>query len=566
MGVPSFFKYLLDQYKKNDFIIQKEIQNKIIQDQLNSIEWLMLDANGLMHPVCFKVVAENSTITDNIKLENLMHQAIIDYIEHLVDYVRPTKGLYIAVDGVAPLAKVKQQRYRRFKSVHDNKMWDNIKRKHNKPVSHFWNNSVITPGTEFMYRLHTKILDWVKTKNLEIIYSSCFMPGEGEHKIMDFIKKNNTNSYIIYGLDADLIFLCLATGLNNLYLLREANEINNKESQGVLKYVRMDVLREVIPTTIKRFIKIHDNMNIFNYMKLNDNNLINDFIFLCYFLGNDFIPHISAIDINKEGIEYLLKTYAQIMFNNIKHEYIIDIKYNINQKFLTKILYGLASKEETILKSNYNSKKHYRILLSDEYEREKNKVENLNFNIYDPIKIGSDNQNEWRKRFYKHYFAIEAPDELEEFASKMVENYIIGLKWVTQYYFIKCPAWEWYYPYDQAPFLNDISQYIEGIKINRIRLPIGKPLTPYVQLLSVLPPQSSFILPKELQYLMHDKRSDIIYLYPTDFEQDFINKDKYWKGVPQLPPLDISLVNKVYNRYKNRIIIKHEIHKEVSNK
>jgi 5'-3' exonuclease len=101
MGVPSFFKYLLDQYKKNDFIIQKEIQNKIIQDQLNSIEWLMLDANGLMHPVCFKVVAENSTITDNLKLENLMHQAIIDYIEHLVDYVRPTKGLYIAVDGVA---------------------------------------------------------------------------------------------------------------------------------------------------------------------------------------------------------------------------------------------------------------------------------------------------------------------------------------------------------------------------------------------------------------------------------------------------------------------------------
>ena len=130
MGVPSFFKYLLNQYKKNDFIMQKEIQDRKTQSKLNSIEYLMLDANGLMHPVCFKVVADNPTITDNDRLETLMHNAIIQYIEQLIDYVKPTKGVYIAVDGVAPIAKVKQQRYRRFKSVHDNKLWNNIKKKH----------------------------------------------------------------------------------------------------------------------------------------------------------------------------------------------------------------------------------------------------------------------------------------------------------------------------------------------------------------------------------------------------------------------------------------------------
>ena len=566
MGVPSFFKYLLDQYKKNDFIIQKEIQDKKTQDKLNSIEYLMLDANGLMHPVCFKVVAENPTITDNDKLETLMHRAILDYIDHMINYVKPTKGVYIAIDGVAPVAKVKQQRYRRFKSVHDNKLWDSIKKKHNKPIGHFWNNSVITPGTEFMNRLHTKILDWMKTKDIEIIYSSCYMPGEGEHKLMDFIRLNNTNSYIIYGLDADLIFLCLATGLNNLYLLREANEINNKESQGVLKYVSINVLRMVIPDTMKRFIMKIDSFKTFNYDKINDNNLINDFIFLCYFLGNDFLPHLYAIDINKEGIEYLLKEYATVFINLSKPEYIIDKKYNINQKLLVKLLEGLSSKEEGMLKTNYNSKKHYRVILSDEYEREKSRIENLNFSIYDPIKIGSDNFNDWRKRFYKHYFAIDDNIEMNEFSNKIVEHYITGLKWVTQYYFIKCPAWEWYYPFDQAPFLNDIYNHINNIKINRIKLPLGEPLTPYVQLLSVLPPQSSNILPKELQQLMHDKRSDIIYLYPTDFEQDFISKDKYWKGIPQLPPLDVGLVNKVYNRYKNRLIKKPEMHKLFYNK
>ena len=254
-----------------------------------------------------------------------------------------------------------------------------------------------------------------------------------------------------------------------------------------------------------------------------------------------------------------------ITYHN-SNSYIIDKKYNINQKLLTTLLDVLASKEETMLIANYNSKKHYRILSSDEYEKEKNRVENLNFTIYDPVKIGSDNQGEWRKRFYKHYFEIDTMDELESFSSTMVKHYVTGLKWVTQYYFIKCPAWEWYYPYDQAPFLNDIYQNMDNIKINRIKLPVGKPLTPYVQLLSVLPPQSSCILPKELQHLMHDKRSEIIYLYPTDFEQDFINKDRYWKGIPQLPPLDTGLVNKIYNRYKNKIIVKPEIHKEFSNK
>jgi len=55
---------------------------------------------------------------------------------------------------------------------------------------------VITPGTEFMHRLsiHLKKYlverannydDW---KNLTLIFSDAFVPGEGEHKILDFIR------------------------------------------------------------------------------------------------------------------------------------------------------------------------------------------------------------------------------------------------------------------------------------------------------------------------------------------------------------------------------------------
>ena len=145
-----------------------------------------------------------------------MINAVLEYIDKLIEYADPKKGVYLAIDGVAPVAKIKQQRYRRFKSVHDKILFDNIRLKHNKDVHKSWNNSAITPGTVFMEKLHHRILNWAKSKkNKKIIYSSCKTPAEGEHKLLQFIRdntKNNIqNSYVMYGLDADLIFLCLST-------------------------------------------------------------------------------------------------------------------------------------------------------------------------------------------------------------------------------------------------------------------------------------------------------------------------------------------------------------------
>jgi len=559
MGVPSFFRYLTQQYKKNDFIIKYENQKPEIKKKLKSINYLLLDANALMHPVCFKVIAENPTITDIEILEDKMHIAIIEAIESLINYVQPIVGVYIAVDGVAPAAKMKQQRYRRFKSISEKQMRNSINIKHNKPISHPWNNSAITPGTKFMSKLHVKFINWIKSNSskLNYIYSSCYEPGEGEHKLIKFIKQNADKSHIIYGLDADLIFLCLATGLNNLYLLREANELNSADG-GYLVYINMDILRIVIPNTIKDFIKKIDIFKNFNYDTLNDSNLINDFIFLCYFLGNDFLPHITAIDINKEGISYLLKAYAQILFNS-SIKYIINHN-DINQELLIKFIVELASREENVLKDNYKNKKDWRIIESDPYKRALKELENLKlpeirYELVDPIKIGSDNYESWRIRHYSYYW--NAKDEIDEFSQKMVEHYIMGLKWVTQYYFDECKSWSWYYPYDQAPFLNEIMKYDKDI--NSIKFKLGKAAEPVVQLLSVLPPQSSYLLPKTLRKLMHDNRSSLKYLYPIEFKQDFINKTKYWQGIPLLPPLDIPLVTHIYNKYKNELTEKEKI-------
>ena len=120
----------------------------------------------------------------------------------------------------------------------------------------------------------------------------------------------------------------------------------------------------------------------------------------------------------------------------------------------------------------------------------------------------------------------------------------MGLKWVTLYYFDECPSWDWYYPYDYPPFISDISKYLESANISKIKFTKGTPLKPFMQLLSVLPPHSSNLLPKSLQHLMLSSNSPIIYLYPREFIQDFINKKRYWMGIPKLPPLDIDMVKK----------------------
>ena len=188
MGVPGFFLWLWKKYKKTNFVFSKsQINDTQLLEKVNSIDYLLIDANCLIHPTCFKVLAENPDFKNQDSLENKMITATLEYIDKLIDYVNPKKGVYLAIDGVAPLAKIKQQRYRRFKSVHDKVLWDNIKEKHNKPVPKMWNNSAITPGTVFMEKLHYKILNWAKTKKIELIYSSCKTPSEGEHKLLQFI-------------------------------------------------------------------------------------------------------------------------------------------------------------------------------------------------------------------------------------------------------------------------------------------------------------------------------------------------------------------------------------------
>jgi 5'-3' exoribonuclease 1 len=158
-------------------------------------------------------------------------RSVILKIEHYISIISPSKTVIIAFDGVAPVAKLEQQRSRRYKSGYQNNISRAIFKKEKDDP---WNTTAITPGTKFMAELNTTIGAHFANKTTpslmkvdNIIFSGSNCAGEGEHKLFDYIRKNPDKHInevtIIYGLDADLIMLSInhLPICEKIYLFRE---------------------------------------------------------------------------------------------------------------------------------------------------------------------------------------------------------------------------------------------------------------------------------------------------------------------------------------------------------
>ena len=222
--------------------------------------------------------------------------------------------LYIAVDGVAPMAKIKQQRMRRFKSAIQAEEEARI-RAQAKNTSYIpkprWDTNAITPGTKFMDKLTTALKAYAKTNPKHINVSSSDEAGEGEQKIMDYLRNNvnNTNKYtdaVIYGLDADLIVLSLYAYAKQgitIDLFREEVEMNgliksNPDGEESFLYLNCEIMSKAL---YEAYAKPDQTLQEF----------ILDFVALMSILGNDFVPHGMSLKIKDEGIEKLLQIYKE---------------------------------------------------------------------------------------------------------------------------------------------------------------------------------------------------------------------------------------------------------------
>jgi 5'-3' exoribonuclease 1 len=580
MGVPGFFASLYTKYNKNNkFIFSKldflseNLEYYNINININSINELYIDTNCLIHPVCFNVYNENKLllISNPSKLEDIMIKEVILYIEKIINYVNPNELVYIAIDGVAPMAKIKHQRLRRFKSVLDNQIKENIANKYNVEYIKPWNNSAITPGTEFMEKLTTAIINYLllKKKNSEninkikYIFSSANTPGEGEHKIHQYIKTSNLNkNRIIYGLDADLLYLSLVSNKYNLYLLREVTEFQKIKFQDEFCYVSIDIMKECI------YKDMIENIDFIKPDTTYINNFIQDYIFLGFLLGNDFIPGLPSVNLqipNKKlsGLEILINIYKEIFneinINNTNFEFLININpIKISYIFILKLFNKLSTLEESYFIEKTKYKKYVKSCQYDDaYNIELHKLEHLLFKIPDLFSFNNIiDFKDSKQKYNSHYFNnnMDTP----------IYQYIKSLYWNCFYYFNECPDYKFYYKYHRSPFVSDIYFWIlnnENI-INKIKnyYPLTynyyKLITPIQQLFMVIPIQSAFLLPSSYKEIM----INLPEYFPKNISQDFQLINKYWQAIPEIKILEpiyaynkikqIKLSNKEVNRNK----------------
>jgi 5'-3' exonuclease len=215
MGIPSYFSYIV---KNHSNIIQKFCKNKIIVNNL------YLDCNSIIYDVVHSI--DFSKLDDSDV--NTIIRNVINKINSYIALIEPKNNVFIAFDGVAPVAKLSQQRERRFKSLYQSQIEKSIF-KNTKPDP--WNTTAITPGTMFMSKLNEKIrANYLNPAEYGIetfIISPSDKYGEGEHKIFDYMRAfpdyHSKTTTVIYGLDADLIMLSInhLPISKNIYLFRE---------------------------------------------------------------------------------------------------------------------------------------------------------------------------------------------------------------------------------------------------------------------------------------------------------------------------------------------------------
>ena len=284
MGIPSYFSYIV---KKHNDILKKFSNSSFNFDNL------YLDCNGIIYDSLSKL-----NNTNNNNLEKELIKLTCEKIKYYIDLIKPNKNILIAFDGIAPVAKLNQQKDRRYKSWYLNQI-------NSSSTTNNFNTSSITPGTNFMNNLDLELKEKFKENN--IILSTSKEEGEGEHKIFEFIRNNaekhKKETTVIYGLDADLIMLTLnhLEYCNNLYLFRETPYfIKNLESSLI------ENENYIIDIPLFAVKLAQDMINKDNISDITKNKLIKDYVFLCFLLGNDFMPHFPSLNIRTNGIDILL--------------------------------------------------------------------------------------------------------------------------------------------------------------------------------------------------------------------------------------------------------------------
>jgi 5'-3' exoribonuclease 2 len=480
----------------------------------------------------------------------------------------------------------------------------------NPDTSAVWNTSSITPGTTFMNKLHTLVTAHFKSNPKVIVSSSC-ESGEGEHKIFQHIRnfpdahKNQTT--IIYGLDADLIMLCLnhLHISERIFLYRETPEFLKSVDRTLDETCQYFVdIPDLAQSIIKYMNCMHDNCGqVSEKIEFqNEKCRMFDYIFICFMLGNDFMPHFPAVNIRTTGIDTLLEAYRQTIGCK-PGEYLICLNNDtakghaapsdplpifegrgqrgamlgtvgslvyINWANYKLFIEHLANNEDSLFRQEY--KKRDRLQQQQLLHNSRNPNPETNFatsiEISDIVSEWSNDElpssidelnmcpiryrnkekqinpftNNWERRYYETLFHIKMTASE---CKKICTNYLEGMEWTFKYYSSGCVDWRWSYNYHYPPLLKDLLQFIPDSKCyNFLEVKAAEPIRDVVQLCYVLPRPSLHLLPPKIMDKLL-KRCDPDSLYTTNHRVNWSFCKFFWECHTEMPHLDLNLLESI---------------------
>ena len=344
----------------------------------------------------------------------------------------------MAIDGVAPRAKMNQQRSRRFRSAQEMQE-STAETEHVREQlraqgvlvppapSKPFDFNCITPGTAFMenlakclrYYIHKKCTTDPLWAGRRVILSDASVPGEGEHKIMDFVRAqredphyDRNTRHVLLGADADLIMLGLATHEPHFYVVRGGRPQRRRPVKraplqpdgprgaglpgayactrgprpcspaqwpralvGLAGKSRASTMRSAghsVPPR-KRFIMSEHPAAAAScrassaYVPwparaphcatspgsraarlqvsgkpggFDPERAIDDWVFLCFFVGNDFLPHLPSLEIREGAIDNLVMLYKEAL----RHASYLTENGNVLVRNLKPLLERLAQR------------------------------------------------------------------------------------------------------------------------------------------------------------------------------------------------------------------------------
>jgi hypothetical protein len=533
MGIPSYFSYIIKNYSN----IIRDI--KTLLKNGDKLQHLYMDCNSIIYDAFRSIESYDNVFL----LEELIVQKVIEKLDEYIKYIKPEKTVYIAFDGVAPFAKMEQQRNRRYKNGFSFTKEDDVDNK--KLV---WSTANITPGTQFMQKLSDRVskyfLDSATKYNTEkIIVDTSNHCGEGEHKIFQYIRGQKNiigENGVVYGLDSDLIMLSIfhCARFKNIYIFREAPEF-------IRSAIPLPDYDPNIATSVCYFMDIQKlSFAILSEMQCGnaDKQRIFDYVFLCFFLGNDFLPHFPSLNIRTTGIQTLMETYRKVVGCHPNRFFIAKDSLVIQWKWVSLFINELAKYEHDLILAEYDLRSKWdRRSWTLESDEERDMAFQSAPVIYRQEEhYISPKEKFWESRYYNALFHIKDSDENRK---EICMNYLEGLEWVFKYYTVDCPHWRWKYNYHYPPLFSDMRKFVPVVEKNLITTndSNNRPFKPSVQLAYVLPKSGHNLLsPINKEYL--DKNDPD--LYPSDFGFQWTFCRYFWEAHALLPEIPMATLTK----------------------